>query len=184
MKAHKTSEKRRTYARRWYRENRKRVSARNKSYYSVQRDKILARNRAYYRRNKVAVLARRRKWATNNKTRVRQLSRDWYLRNKERALTEHRKYYRRNRKRFLETTRRRRLLVRYGLTPEQVTAQQQKQRGKCTTCRRTRPLHIDHRHDTGSFRSLLCGSCNRALGLVREDIDVLKRMIRYLRRHS
>lgn len=40
--------------------------------------------------------------------------------------------------------------------------------------------HIDHCHSTNNFRGVLCQSCNLALGLVQDNINVLRSMIRYL----
>jgi len=41
-------------------------------------------------------------------------------------------------------------------------------------------LHVDHDHGTGEIRGLLCVRCNNALGLFREDPDLLKRAARYV----
>jgi hypothetical protein len=39
---------------------------------------------------------------------------------------------------------------------------------------------IDHDHDTGNVRGLLCNACNKAIGLLSDDINILKRAIQYL----
>jgi hypothetical protein len=39
---------------------------------------------------------------------------------------------------------------------------------------------VDHDHGTSEIRGLLCVRCNNALGLSREDPDLLKRAARYL----
>lgn len=43
-------------------------------------------------------------------------------------------------------------------------------------------LDIDHCHETGIIRSLLCNRCNQALGLFKDDIESLKKAINYLER--
>jgi len=59
------------------------------------------------------------------------------------------------------------------------------QNSECAVCRRGLPeldqgLVVDHDHDTGAVRGLICQDCNRALGFVRDDVYVLKRAIEYL----
>lgn len=62
------------------------------------------------------------------------------------------------------------------------------QSGKCAGCERWFPhdgkghagLHVDHDHETGNVRGLLCPNCNTALGKLRDDPSVLHRLIRYL----
>lgn len=39
---------------------------------------------------------------------------------------------------------------------------------------------IDHDHKTGKVRGLLCQTCNRAIGLLKDDINILQRAIDYL----
>lgn len=61
--------------------------------------------------------------------------------------------------------------------------------GKCEICHREgflmrdthkSPLVIDHCHGSGTVRGLLCHNCNRALGLFRDNTEVMNRAICYL----
>ena len=74
----------------------------------------------------------------------------------------------------------------YGITVDDVEALIAEQGGNCKTCERPfvgRP-HVDHCHTSGKVRGLLCGPCNRALGLIRDEVSTLSRMIDYLRAHD
>lgn len=54
--------------------------------------------------------------------------------------------------------------------------------GKCEICDSTENLAIDHNHETGELRGYLCGKCNSALGLLKDDPDILLRAVEYLQR--
>jgi hypothetical protein len=41
-------------------------------------------------------------------------------------------------------------------------------------------LHFDHNHETGEFRGWICGPCNRAIGIVKENPDTLRALADYL----
>lgn len=41
------------------------------------------------------------------------------------------------------------------------------------------PLAVDHNHDTGSTRGLLCGRCNTALGLLKDDPLRIRALLAY-----
>jgi hypothetical protein len=74
--------------------------------------------------------------------------------------------------------------VHYNLSEEDFQQAWDKQDGKCKICERpfegTKKPHIDHDHETGAFRGLLCGRCNAALGLLREDVKIFRSAIKYL----
>jgi len=69
----------------------------------------------------------------------------------------------------------------------------EEQKGLCAICgnpekekraSRLIRLAIDHNHQTGKIRELLCKRCNVVLGFVEEDIDLLLNFINYLRKHQ
>jgi len=53
---------------------------------------------------------------------------------------------------------------------------------RCEACGATEKLVHDHDHVTGEFRGTLCGLCNTALGMVKDDPDRLRALIGYLER--
>jgi len=72
----------------------------------------------------------------------------------------------------------------YGITEEIVAWHMEAQGSACAICARPfegRSPHVDHDHQTGQFRGLLCGGCNRGLGQFNEDITSLRRAIAYLK---
>jgi hypothetical protein len=84
------------------------------------------------------------------------------------------------------TARRSKLRRVYGISPEEYDAILVAQRGVCAICARPnddgRRLHVDHCHDSGKVRGLLCHLCNRALGAFGDDPDRVERAVEYLRR--
>jgi Autographiviridae endonuclease VII len=84
--------------------------------------------------------------------------------------------------------RRRRLLAPYGLTPAQFAALLERQHGGCALCGQLigdgtgRSLHVDHDHETGRIRGLLCAGCNTALGKFGDDPRRLRAAAEYLER--
>lgn len=51
-------------------------------------------------------------------------------------------------------------------------------------CDNTTRLHMDHDHSTGEFRALLCGGCNSALGMLKENPDRMTGLREYIERFS
>lgn len=81
---------------------------------------------------------------------------------------------------------------RYGITPSDFDAMLAAQCGLCAICGDAPDpegrgayarLHIDHDHTSGAVRALLCGRCNSALGLFRDDPDLLRAAAAYLESH-
>lgn len=75
----------------------------------------------------------------------------------------------------------------YGISIADYDRMFARQSGCCSICQKQTPgvhLHIDHNHETGNVRSLLCLTCNAGLGHFRDDVGLLKDAIKYLRRHA
>lgn len=84
-----------------------------------------------------------------------------------------------------------RLALRYGVPREQIAAMRERPCEICGTFiprekRRgiNRCMVIDHCHATGRLRGSLCGSCNTAIGLFKDNLDLLARAADYLKQHS
>lgn len=75
------------------------------------------------------------------------------------------------------------LVHKYGIGYQQRERMARRQGYRCAICPAPdsdNALHIDHDHGTGEVRGLLCGNCNRALGLMRHDPALLTAAIGYL----
>jgi hypothetical protein len=73
----------------------------------------------------------------------------------------------------------RRRIKRYGLTDEEYRQLVARQKGRCAICGR-KELCIDHNHNTGKVRGLLCGRCNAALGLLDDSLEFVLKLGLYL----
>jgi hypothetical protein len=75
----------------------------------------------------------------------------------------------------------------YGIGLDDYEALLARQGGRCAICGVTAPargLFVDHCHDTGMVRGLLCGPCNSALGFMGDDSARLRLGADYLDRFS
>jgi len=124
-----------------------------------------ARRRRWYEKNREREIARVRSWQRANPERVKA----WREKNRDRRLEKMREIHLRNK---------------FGLTPDKYDRILESQGGVCALCECPPTpgisLHVDHDHGTGEIRGLLCVRCNNALGLFREDPDLLRRAARYV----
>jgi hypothetical protein len=74
------------------------------------------------------------------------------------------------------------LMRRYGISAAQADAMLEEQDGLCAICQERPAEHVDHDHETGAVRGLLCFNCNGGLGQFRDRVDILKKAIAYLER--
>lgn len=77
----------------------------------------------------------------------------------------------------------------YGITAAEYVALDAAQDGLCAICAQpetmtyrgtVKQLSVDHDHETGKVRGLLCAACNFALGKFRDDPALLRSAADYL----
>ncbi|WP_277474977.1 endonuclease VII domain-containing protein [Klebsiella variicola] len=76
----------------------------------------------------------------------------------------------------------------FGLTLEAYNVMLSAQGGVCAICGGNNPngrsLAVDHDHETGKIRQLLCSNCNTGIGLLKDNPELLIRASAYLLRHK
>lgn len=102
----------------------------------------------------------------NNKPERKQRMREYYQNNKDKSKD---RMLRRN----------------YGISLEEYNSMLEEQNGNCYVCgkhhtQQKNSLSVDHCHTTGAVRRLLCSNCNTSLGLLKENIESVKKLIRYI----
>jgi len=71
-----------------------------------------------------------------------------------------------------------------GIDPDKAEAYYQSHHGTCDLCGLTdkgRALAVDHCHKTGIIRGMLCTNCNRAIGMFKDDPDLMIKAANYVR---
>lgn len=71
------------------------------------------------------------------------------------------------------------------MTPDEYDIMLLAQGGACAACGDpfTKTPHIDHCHETGVVRGLLCTQCNLALGLLRDDPVRIAALLAFINQH-
>ena len=129
-------------------------------------------------KNVEANKAKAKEWREANKDRLRAYMAVWRDTHREHMREQAARWRAANPKRW----RNRVLMQKYGITQRDYLDMVIGQAGRCLVCGKvpTDDLVVDHNHDTGKVRGLLCQRCNRMLGHVDESADVLRSAIRYL----
>lgn len=126
---------------------------------------------------------------------LKQYHKEWYRKNKEKRLIQIQEY---EKTKPLEWRRsigqKHHLKTRYNLTPEQYIELAESQNYKCAICKidvteniRANirvALSVDHNHTTGALRELLCMKCNYGLGYFKDNVDILYKAYKYLKKHN
>lgn len=124
-----------------------------------------------------------RLWCIENRDGRRLIVWKYDEKHRDRLRSYHRKY----RAKMTDDQKRAPHLKRmYGMTLREYTTLLLRQGGTCALCPATkaRPsggyLCVDHDHNTGAVRGLLCSSCNTAIGLLGDDPKRLLEAAKYL----
>jgi hypothetical protein len=157
-----------------YQENKEVIKARVKAYYERTRPEQLIAQRQYYQQHKNDRDWNR--WSREHPDEVRQLKWEWLQRNRN-------------------LVRDRVLRKNFDMTGEDYFALLAEQNGVCAICREPENrsnkktgvehmLSVDHDHETGQIRGLLCHGCNAALGFLNDNPIAAFNLWQYLIAHG
>jgi hypothetical protein len=97
---------------------------------------------------------------------------------------------RENVRKYLRVYHRKYHLAGYGLTPQMYENMFDAQDGRCALCQTHAVdcmrgiLVIDHDHETGKVRALLCGKCNSGLGMFADNPALMRLAAEYVAQHK
>ena len=122
----------------------------------------------------------RAKHYQDNKESVKKQALEYRTANKERLAKKNAAWHAAN-----NNQRNANLKKRYGITCDQYDDMVVAQNGLCAICGKEpdghRPqLFVDHNHETGEVRGLLCNKCNTALGGFQDSLELLRKAVDYL----
>jgi hypothetical protein len=164
--------KRRADKRAEYRRHKDKYAVYQKTNYEKKKEEIRMQQKSYYQRNKEKVKAAAKQYALSNKEKIREREKARRARNPS---AYHAYFVKRK----------------YGITIEQYNQMLADQKGICATpnCmndgsedKRRRRLFVDHCHTTGKVRGLLCCTCNRVLGMLKESPPLIRGLADYIER--
>ena len=118
-----------------------------------------------------------------------EIRKESYLKNKDKILARVANYRKKNPEKIRDT----KLKQAYGVGLDYFNAKLAEQNGVCAGCGRDfrnkwrgREVNmaLDHDHFTNEPRGILCVKCNRALGLLEENIETFDNLIKYLNKYK
>lgn len=155
------------YQREWAAKNADKVRESKRRWREKHKDRIAAERRAHRKANKEKLDAAKREWERKNPELV--------------ALQRVR-----GRLKRMNARRDTQLRRNYGVTLEAYNEILEIQGGVCAICRTHDPtersdrLFVDHDHESGAVRALLCHRCNAGLGYFKDDVELMRKAMAYL----
>lgn len=137
---------------------------------------------------------RSKRWREANKDRIREYQKEWRERNAKHVAEYQREYQSdyKDREDVQFKTWMRNLHKNYQMTPAIFNQMWAEQGGSCGICkqpmlprgRSKSAATVDHNHNTGKVRGLLCRGCNHGIGNLKDDPGVLQSAAEYLLKHG
>jgi len=197
------------YAKEYYKKNKDDILLRTKKYKEENKDAVKLRSKAYYEKNKEALAEKKKAYREENKEYLEEKRKRYREENKEKISNRRKEYREKNKEKIRENhskwynsigkdyksdpknvmnSRASVIKKKYGISIDELSDMLDKQKGCCKICGETliRPdsqnsYHIDHNHDTGDVRGLLCSNCNMAIGLMYDNPEIVMSVYNYLK---
>ena len=140
-------------------------------------------DKQYHAKNRARRLEQNAIWRAKNPEQKAASDKAWREANPDRKAATNAEWYRSNKDRYRAIDLKRN----YGVTVEQYDAMHTAQSGRCAICggvnANGKRLAVDHDHETGLIRELLCLSCNLVIGHARDNPETLRAGALYVEKH-
>ncbi len=137
-------------------------------------------NKETYLRHAEAYRKRNYEYSKTHRTERNKYNTAWQKQNKDKVALYQKRAYEKNPLRL----RNNRLKSEYGISIDEYRQMHAAQSGVCSICQSvcfSGTLSVDHDHETGKVRGLLCRKCNTAIGMLGDDIKLVQRAVNYLK---
>lgn len=155
-------------------------------YYKKHRDEILAKRKESRMKNKDEISRKNKEYRMKNKDKMDRKNRKYRIKNKDEINRKKREKNKNPEEK--KKTKFKKIKKIYGLEKKDYYKLADDQNRMCPICKRAfdkaNRIVVDHDHETGLTRGLLCASCNLLLGHAAESIERLSSAIDYLNKHK
>ena len=165
--------------------------AQAKEYYVRNKEKYAVYGRNYYQENKDRRNEKVKVYRHKNRERLAEYKRQYRSERRAELCAKSKAYRLANLEKIKASVRSAYIKRTYGITAQEYDARIAAQNGKCEVCK-NKPngngakskLHLDHCHTTQKIRGMICGNCNAALGMAKDDLVILRALVAYMERYQ
>ena len=180
---HKDKDIRKKYLIQYREKNRDRIRKHAKEFREIHKEEIKVVLKKYYEDNKEKIKKKVQDWNTNNKDVKKETNRIYHMKNKTDRNKRQREYCKGKGKNIVRNSKYKKT---FGITLEEYNEMFTKQNGCCSICGRhqsefNKALSVDHNHETGEIRGLLCSKCNFGIGNFNDSIELIEKALLYLK---
>ncbi len=120
-------------------------------------------------------------WDKNNKEKRKEIKRRWREKNRDELKKYSKEHYESNKDYYRDWH----LKKHYNISLQDYEKMVEIQNSCCAICKCTcKNLVIDHCHNTGLIRELLCNNCNTGIGLLKNDTEIFLNAIHYIKKYG
>lgn len=184
--AYKDKEKARAYNTRYRLEHKEHIAILQAKWYAEHKAEIAPRVAQYRAEHREEHKAYSKRWCIERKEEIAAYRIEYRAKHKKEILAANSKYKAMHKEKCAAHQRKSNLKREYGLTIETYNGMIDLQNGKCAICENepTTTFCVDHDHETGEIRGLLCNSCNKLLGNAHDSKKLLENAIAYLEKRK
>jgi hypothetical protein len=169
------------YSHKYYSENKEHIKERTSKWSKNNSDKVRKAQRENYIKNREHIRKRKNDYRHKHREEINAKSREKYSQKTSNKQEYGREYRRKNREHRKDIA----LKYSFGISLEEYNKIFDRQEGKCAICgiprnETNKDFAVDHNHETGEIRGLLCLYCNRMLGDAKDKVETLRKGIEYL----